>query len=162
MRELSPDDYAAILRLDLCAFIQRTFHELSPSTEFCSNWHIELIAAKLAAVQRGEIKRLVVNIAPRSLKSLAASVAFPAWCLGLDPTLQIICVSYAQELSDKHARDCRAIMSSPFYRATFGTRLSPEKQAVEEFTTTKGTACRPRSAAHSPAAAPISSSSTTP
>jgi hypothetical protein len=25
-----------------------------------------------------------------------ASIAFPAWCLGLDPSAQILCVSYAQ------------------------------------------------------------------
>jgi len=133
--DLPHRDYAAVLRLDLFAFVQRCFYELNPSTEFYSNWHLELIAADLAAVQRGEIKRLNINVAPRSLKSLAASVAFPAWCLGHDPTLQIICVSYAQDLADKHARDCRTIMSSDFYQATFGTRLSPEKMAVEEFTT---------------------------
>ncbi len=32
---------------------------------------------------------------PRSLKSLIASVAFPAFILGHDPTHRIICVSYS-------------------------------------------------------------------
>jgi hypothetical protein len=41
-----------------------------------------------------------VNL-PRHLKSLLASVAFPAWCLGHDPSTQILCVSYAQDLADK-------------------------------------------------------------
>jgi hypothetical protein len=73
---------------------------------------------------------------PRYLKSLLASVAFPAWCLGHDPAAQILCVSYAQELADKLSRDCRRILASDWYRRIFPTRLSPERQAVPEFETT--------------------------
>jgi len=60
------------------------------------NWHNELIAAKLDACRRGEIKRLIINLPPRSLKSHAASVAFPAFLLGRNPSSQIICASYGQ------------------------------------------------------------------
>ena len=59
------------------------------------NWHVEVIAAKLAAVYEGRIRRLI-NVPPRYLKSLLASVAFPVWCLGRQPGTQILCVSYAQ------------------------------------------------------------------
>jgi hypothetical protein len=67
------------------------------------------IAAELTEVREGKIRRLVINLPPRHLKSLMASIAFPAWCLGLDPTTQILCVSYAQDLAEKLARDCRGI-----------------------------------------------------
>ncbi len=51
--------------------------------------------------------------------------------------MQIICASYGQDLADKHARDCRQLMASTFYRRLFPrTRLFPEKQAVKEFMTT--------------------------
>jgi predicted phage terminase large subunit-like protein len=80
---------------------------------------------------------LIINLPPRHLKSLMASIAFPAWCLGLDPTAQILCVSYAQDLADKLARDCRGIMMSPWYRKIFPTRLAPHRQAVQEFITTR-------------------------
>ena len=66
-----------------------------------------------------------------------ASIAFPAWCLGHDPSAQILCVSYAQDLADKLARDCRSIMMSPWYRRIFPTRLAPHRQAVQEFLTTR-------------------------
>ena len=65
-----------------------------------------------------------------------ASIAFPAWCLGHDPSAQILCVSYAQDLADKLSRDCRSIMMSPWYRRIFPTRLAPHRQAVQEFLTT--------------------------
>ena len=101
------------------------------------NWHVELIAAKLAAVRAGQIRRLLVSLPPRHPKSLLASVAFPAWCLGHDPSAQILCVSYAQDLADKLSRDCRRIVASDWYRADlFPTRLSPQRAAMPEFDAT--------------------------
>ncbi len=82
------------------------------------------------------MKRLVVNVPPRHLKSLAASVALPAWLLGHDPALAVVNVTYGQELSDKFARDCRQVMTSPWYRALFATRLASEPLA--ELVTTRG------------------------
>jgi len=93
--------------------------------------------ARMTAVREGKIRRLIINLPPRHLKSVMASIAFPAWCLGLDPTAQILCVSYAQDLADKLARDCRSIMMSPWYRQLFATRLAPHRQAVQEFITTR-------------------------
>src|SRR6266446_6192206 len=137
MHELSPREYDAILRSDLGYFAQRGFCELNPQAAFLTNWHIEVIAAKLAAVRAGKIRRLIINLPPRHLKSLLASIAFPAWCLGHDPSAQILCVSYAQDLADKLARDCRSIMMSHWYRRIFPTRLAPHRQAVQEFITTR-------------------------
>src|ERR1700739_3253054 len=57
--------------------------------------------------------------------------------MGHDPTAQILCVSYAQELADKLARDCRSIMMSPWYQRIFSIRLAPYRQAVQEFVTTR-------------------------
>ena len=61
------------------------------------------MAARLAAVREGRARRLIVNIPPRHLKSLAASIALPAWLLGHDPTLAIVNATYAQDLSDAFA-----------------------------------------------------------
>jgi hypothetical protein len=112
------------------------FHELNPRTPFAANWHVELIAAKLAAVREGHIRRLIVNLPPRHLKSRLASIAFPAWCLGHDPSAEILCFSYAQDLADKLSRDCRRILASDWYQRLLPTRLSPTRQAVPEFETT--------------------------
>jgi len=57
------------------------------------NWYVEVIAAELTAVGSGEIRRLIVNVPPRYLKSLLGSVAFPAWCLEHQPGTQILCVT---------------------------------------------------------------------
>jgi hypothetical protein len=134
--ELSRREYDVILRSDFGYFAERCFYELNPQAAFLPNWHIEVIAAKLAAVRAGKIRRLIINLPPRHLKSLLASVALPAWCLGHDPSAQILCVSYAQDLADKLARDCRSIMMRPWYQRIFPTRLAPHRHAVQEFITT--------------------------
>jgi predicted phage terminase large subunit-like protein len=134
---LTRAQYETLLRQDFATFAARCFQDLNPQTELAMNWHLEVIAAKLTAVREGKIRRLIINLPPRHLKSLMASIAFPAWCLGHDPSAQILCVSYAQDLSDKLARDCRSIMLSPWYRQIFPTRLAPHRQAVQEFITTR-------------------------
>ena len=128
--------YDWLLRQDFASFARRAFAELNPQTRFSFGWHFEIIAAKLAALFEGRIRRLIINLPPRHLKSHLASVTFPAWCLGRNPSAQILCVSYAQELADKLSRDCRRVVASDWYRQIFPTRLSAQRQAVPEFETT--------------------------
>ena len=82
------------------------------------SWFHDIIAAKLEAVRTGRSRRVIINMPPRHLKSHLASVCFPAWCLGHDPSAQLLCVSYAQDLADKLSRDCRQIVArnSPMVR----------------------------------------------
>lgn len=133
-----PYEMAALLRQDLSSFIHRSFQELNPQTAYLHNWHVDLIASKLADVAEGKIKRLIINIPPRNLKSICASVAFPAWLLGHYPAKKVICVSYAHELATKHAADCKQLMLSPWYQETFpNTQLISTRSAVNDFKTTQ-------------------------
>jgi hypothetical protein len=134
---LSAAEYRVFSRTDLHTFMHRAFLELNPQVPFLHNWHNELIAAKLEGCFRGQIRRLIINLPPRSLKSHAAAVAFPAYVLGHRPSAQLICASYGQDLATKHSMDCRNLMSSEWYRKLFTTRLSPQKQSVQEFLTTE-------------------------
>jgi predicted phage terminase large subunit-like protein len=125
------------LRRDLMGFIERSFYELNPQANFSPSPPIEVVASHLERCRKGTTKRLIINLPPRSLKSHSVSVAFASWLLGHNPAMQIICASYGQDLADKHARDCRTLMASDFYRRLFPmTRLLPEKQSVGEFMTT--------------------------
>lgn len=136
--ELSHQEYQVILRKDLTSFVERSFYELNPQAYFQYGQYIELLAATLDRCRTGKTNRQIINLPPRTLKSHAASVAFPAWLFGHDPTVQIICASYGQDLADKHARDCRTLMTSDFYRGLFpGTVLSEAKKTVNDFATTR-------------------------
>ena len=83
-------------------------------------------------MHQGKIRRLIINVPPRHLKSLLASIAFPAWCLGHDPSAQILCVSYAQELADKHRRQFGGNdLDMPIHREV-GLRIEVVKAAPGE------------------------------
>ncbi len=75
-------------------------------------WHIDVIAEWLEGFQDNSEYRLIINLPPRHLKSLLGSIALPAWLLGLNPSLQIICASYNTEFANKLSRDCRTVMES--------------------------------------------------
>ena len=133
---LKCDDYKVILRSDFVSFNERAFYELNPQAGFKPAPHIEAIATKLEACRKGLIRRLVINLPPRHLKSHTASIAYVAWFLGHHPAAQIICASYGQDLADKLARDCRTLMSSSWYQELFATRLLG-RGAVSDFITTQ-------------------------
>ena len=116
--------FEALLRSDLRPFIEKVFTSLTPGQTFVPSWHLDAIAYKLELVRRGEIRRLIINMPPRSLKSIASSVAFPAFVLGHDPTKRIICVSYSGDLAKKLSNDFRAILEAAWYRRLFPTRQS--------------------------------------
>lgn len=127
----------SLLRYDLLSFIQKSFQTVSPGGQYIHNWHIEAIAWHLTQCIHGSVKRLIITLPPRSLKSIACSVALPAWVLGNDPTRRIICASYAQDLAIKHALDCRSVMESDWYRQCFPyTRPNPVKNTQAEIQTT--------------------------
>jgi hypothetical protein len=77
----------AACREDFVTFVRRAFHVLNPGATFDMNWHIRTIAHYLEQVRHGKIRRLMITVPPRSLKSITCSVAFPAFVLGHDPTL---------------------------------------------------------------------------
>jgi len=135
------DKYGELLRNDFVAFAHRAYLELH-QREFEASWHIEVLAAKLEAVRRGEIKRLIINLPPRNLKSFLGSIVFPAYFLGHNPASEVLCTSYGEFPVKSQAVECRNLMLSPFYQALFETRLSEDRQAVEEFKTTAGGARR--------------------
>jgi predicted phage terminase large subunit-like protein len=92
----------------------------------------------LERVRRGEITRLMINVPPRSLKTITASVAFLAFVLGHEPTRRIICASYSAELAYKSSNDFRALLANPWYQDLFPwTRIGRYKDSEIEVETTQ-------------------------
>ena len=127
-----------LLRADFPTFIGKTLATIDPGAAYLPNWHIELIAKYLEAVRRRDINRLIINMPPRSLKSVCVSVAWPAWLLGHDPHSRIIAASYAASLSTKHSLDCRLTLNAPWYKRIFpDTILSRDQNEKHKFVTTQ-------------------------
>lgn len=129
----------AILRNYLPSLIAKAFSQLDPGTTFLPNWHIDAIAWHLEQVRLGRIRRLIITMPPRSLKSIAASVAFPAFVHAHHPDRRLICVSYASDLATKLHNDYRAVLRSPWYRELFPqTRIRRDSESETVLTATGG------------------------
>lgn len=129
----------ALLREDFSSFQRFAFGLLAPGRPFEPNWHHQALAYQLELVRSGDCKRLVINVPPRSLKSITTSVAYVAWRLGHEPDLKVFVVSHSAELARQHARDFRTIVESPQYWAAFPKmRVAKTGDRLFETVTTKG------------------------
>ena len=124
-------------REDFVIFCKKVFHTLNPGTVMAMNWHLEAMIQALQQAATGVEPNLIINVPPRSGKSTIASVALPAFIMGLDPTARVVCVSYAQKLASKFARDFRTVVTSAWYKAAF-PRMRLTKDTEELCETTLG------------------------
>ena len=102
--------------------------------------HILEIIAALEAVERGEIRRLMVVIPVRHGKSELISRTFPGWYLARHPTRQIIHASYASSLVTTFGRRVRNIVAGPGHARLFpeGMRLSADSKSANRWNTREG------------------------
>jgi predicted phage terminase large subunit-like protein len=127
----------AACRTDFVSFFQWAFHILEPGSTLNLNWHHQAIAYHLELVLHGAIKRLLIVGPPRTLKSLMASIAFPAYVLGRDPTARIIGISHASDLQIKFNNEFRRLVESAHYRNLFSA-MEPAKNTETEVHTSRG------------------------
>jgi predicted phage terminase large subunit-like protein len=139
MTTIPPDRLQqALLRQDLPSFIAKAMATLEPGTPYDENWHVLHLAGQLNRVRAGELRRLMVNLPPRSLKSHIVSIAYVAWLLGHDPGKRIICITYGQELARQQAALFRRLVESPWYRALFPACVPAQPNRLLDWTTTRG------------------------
>jgi predicted phage terminase large subunit-like protein len=144
IRPASPEDasperiFRAILATDFRAFVEYVFGLLRPGTPFKPNWHIDAMAYKASQVATGKVKRLIIAVPPRHLKSIIASVALPAWYLGHNPSERVVCISYSAELAKTHANDFRRVVTDPIYQAVFPKMRLARETDSEIHTTLRG------------------------
>lgn len=138
--EISPE--AALFELhrrecsaSLSMFAREAWPLVEPKTQFRPNWHIDMVAEHLEALARLEIRSLIINMPPRHMKSLMASVFFPAWVWTWAPWLRFLHASYAQELADEHSILTRTVVTSAWYQTRWGDTASLEggRQRVRAF-----------------------------
>jgi predicted phage terminase large subunit-like protein len=111
--------YNKMLSVNLSAFIEKSFTHLSPNNQYLHNWHIDAICDYLNAVEAGDVKKLIINMPPRFLKSIAVSQAWTAYLLGRNPATQIIVASYSSSLSCQLSVATRELIRSDWYKKVF-------------------------------------------
>lgn len=129
----------AICRTNFEAFCCKAFSIIEPGTEFTYSWHIAAVCEHLEASFRGEIRDLIINIPPRTLKSVIVAQLYPAWVLGKEPHHQFIGASYAHSLAERNVMRTRQVIQSEWYKQLFpNTIISADQNQKDYFTTTQG------------------------
>jgi len=111
-------------RADFWCFVELMFEVLYPGQKLVYAGYLELIATLLMRVGQRKYRNVIINLPPRHMKSALASILYPAWRLGCDPTVKFICISYGDDLAHDLSAQTRKVMRSPFYKLLFpGTVL---------------------------------------
>lgn len=129
------DTRAVLAERKLEHFIRYGWHVIEPTTPYRSNWHIGAICEHLEAVTARQIKRLIINMPPRSMKSISTSVMWPAWAWIRQPGERFMYASYSASLSQDHSVARRTVIRSPWYRENWGDRfgMSEDQDEKKEF-----------------------------
>lgn len=128
----------AALRGHFHMFVRKVFETIQPGRDFQPAWHIDAMCEAAMTFLASEDYYLILNAPPRSLKSIVFSVALPAYLLGLDPSREIICISFAGALAEDHARHTRLVMEQEWYRELFPATRIARNPAEGIFTTRQG------------------------
>lgn len=130
----------------LLFFFERAWREIDPAP-LKINWHHECEAAHLEAVTRGEIRRIVFNVPPRTSKTLLVNICWPAWCWIQPkiaplsgPQVKFMCISYGQRLSTEIATLARRLVMSEWYQSHWGDRVKifDDQGRIDNFGNTAG------------------------
>ena len=105
----------------LYAFTELMWDFVEPSNPFVGNWHLECLAEHLEYVSSGDVKRLLVNVPPGTMKSLMTDVFWPAWEWIKMPHMRYICTSYSQDLTERDNNRFKQIVTCDLYKAMWGS-----------------------------------------
>lgn len=112
--------------------------ELFQPIESAIAHHHRLLLAKADEVSKRPHGRLMVFMPPGAAKSTYASVVFPSRYLGEQGGRRVILASYGDDLARKMGRRTRSIIRQPRYQHIFGTALTADSAAAQEFALTNG------------------------
>lgn len=95
------------------------FFKVNHRRNFVVNEHHEIICAALDKVYSGEIKRLIINIAPRYGKTELAVKNFMAKGLAINPASKFIHLSYSDDLALDNSEEVKEIVKEQSFSEIF-------------------------------------------
>jgi len=106
--------------------------------DFIEGSHHKIMADKFNKVARGELKRIIINMAPRHTKSEFSSYLLPAWMIGRNPKLKIIQATHTTELAVRFGRKAKHLIDSEEYQKIYPTKLREDSKAAGRWETNEG------------------------
>jgi len=124
--------------IDSLLFFTRFIFKENTGNRFeVAPFHIEL-AQTLEKVNKGEIKRLIINIPPRYGKTEIAVKMFMAWSLAKNPASKFIHLSYSDALALDNSSQTREYITGDAYQSLWPLQLKKDSQSQKKWYTTSG------------------------
>lgn len=145
LSEFMEDLTDSVAREDFYTFCELLYPELMDEKPVYGR-HLEIMAEALQdgfeQRRRGlkSGKKLMINMPPRSSKSLMSSVLFPLWALGRNPRLKIVVIMANRDLVSRNiGASAKRLMETETYRRLFpNTKLSKDLRGIGHWATDKG------------------------
>jgi len=118
-------------------FIKQAWHVLEPETVFQDNWHIGAVCEHLEAVTSGQIRRLIINQPPGTMKSLSVCVFWFCWSWIKFPALRWLYTSYSESFALRDATKSLTLIKSSWYQSRFGNDFALLTDGAGKFTNDK-------------------------
>lgn len=122
-----------IYRQSFFEFYKAAFCQLHPGLAYDDNWHAKYLcdilqeeAERVLAAKPRE-KDIIINIAPRSSKSMIITVIWPVWCWTLNPSFKTLTCSYADTIATNLSRLSRDLIDTNWFKRLYGSRVSLRK-----------------------------------
>jgi predicted phage terminase large subunit-like protein len=104
---------------------------------FVEGYHHKIMADAFDRVVHGDLKRVIINMAPRHTKSEFASHLFPAYFLGHHPDKYVIQASNTSDLAVDFGRKVRDTIGDNLYQEVFpGVSVHADAAAAGKWKTT--------------------------
>jgi hypothetical protein len=127
----------SMLRTDFLSFARKALLELE-GTKIGKHTYETYLVTELIKFVDGNTPRMIVNLPPRTLKTLLFAVSLSAWKLAREPSAKIMVVTYSDNVAESIARNVREILLAPWYKEVFQTRVAKNHSSVMDFGTTAG------------------------
>ena len=137
---MTKNEVEKLARNNFYAFVRYMFYAQTGRDLILAPHH-KLICKALSRVITGKTKRLIINVPPRSGKTLFVSQMFPAFCMGLNPASQFILTSYSKTLASNNTYAVREMLRHEAYQWLWretNPQIKGDSQARDEFRTEAG------------------------
>jgi predicted phage terminase large subunit-like protein len=118
-----------IYKESLYEFYKAAFCQLHPGEAYDENWHAKYICNILQAEieriieGRPREKEIIINVPPRSSKSLIASVIAPVWAWTIKPQFKVLTCSYSDTIATNISRLSKDLINSVWFQRLWGHKV---------------------------------------
>lgn len=135
LRETADGSLADRLENDLGLFVKEAWKQINPGRQFKWSWHYDLICEYLTLVYQRKIRRLILNVPPRSAKTTFATICFPCWVWTKEPAHEFLCACHSRDLATDFSVARRNLLLSDWYQGLWKKKfqLSDDRNLAIQF-----------------------------